>query len=232
MGIQRVRGICVGSVLLGLLAVAAPVHAELVFFSTGRSLSVKSYRIDGDSLVLTLRGGGEIVCERSGIARIEPDEVPYPEPEAAAPSAETASIPSPAADGVPYGDIIDRVAAEQGVSARLVHAVIKVESGYRPDARSPKGAMGLMQLMPGTARQYAVANPYEARSNIEGGIKYLRTLLDRFELPLAIAAYNAGEAAVLRFGGIPPYPETKSYVNRVLLALGTPALTPALVPRR
>jgi soluble lytic murein transglycosylase-like protein len=80
--------------------------------------------------------------------------------------------------------------------------------------------MGLMQLMPGTARQYAVRNPYEPRSNIEGGIKHLKSLLERFELPLALAAYNAGEAAVRRFGGIPPYPETRAYVKRVLALLG------------
>ena len=88
--------------------------------------------------------------------------------------------------------------------ASVVRAVIKVESNYQERARSNKGAMGLMQLMPETARRYAVADPYEPRANIEAGIKHLRSLLDRFELPLALAAYNAGEAAVLRFGGIPP----------------------------
>ena len=220
---RRVRGACVACVALSVMAIAKPARADLVFFSTGRSMSVKSYRVDGDSLVLTLRSGGEIVCDRAAIARIEPDEVPYPEPEG---EVAAAPVPAPliATAEVPYSELINRVAAEHGVPSRLVHAVIKVESGYRQDARSPKGAMGLMQLMPGTARQYAVADPYEPRSNIEGGIKYLRTLLDRFELPLALAAYNAGEAAVLRFGGIPPYPETQDYVKRVLLALGTPAL--------
>jgi soluble lytic murein transglycosylase-like protein len=223
MHMRRVRGFCVAGVLMSVMAIARPARADLVFFSTGRSMSVKSYRIDGDSLVLTLRSGGEIVCDRAAIARIEPDEVPYPEPEAEA-AAVAVPAPLPATAEVPYSELINRVAAEQGVPSRLVHAVIKVESGYRQGARSPKGAMGLMQLMPGTARQYAVTDPYEPRSNIEGGIKYLKTLLDRFELPLALAAYNAGEAAVLRFGGIPPYPETQDYVKRVLLALGTPAL--------
>jgi soluble lytic murein transglycosylase-like protein len=82
--------------------------------------------------------------------------------------------------------------------------------------------MGLMQLMPETARRYAVRDPYEPRSNIEAGIKYLKSLLDRFDLPLALAAYNAGEAAVRRFGGIPPYPETRGYVSRILKLLRPP----------
>jgi soluble lytic murein transglycosylase-like protein len=217
MGIARVRGLCIGGLLLGLLALATPAHAELVFFSSGRSLSVKKYRVDGDQLVLTLRSGGEIICERSGIARIAPDEVPYPEPEPEPVAVAVIPVLS-SAPVVPYAEIIDQVSAQHGVPAGLVKAVIKVESAYREGARSRKGAMGLMQLMPETARQYAVANPYEARSNIEGGTKYLASLLERFELPLALAAYNAGEGAVRRFGGIPPYPETQAYVKSVLRA--------------
>jgi soluble lytic murein transglycosylase-like protein len=80
--------------------------------------------------------------------------------------------------------------------------------------------MGLMQLMPLTARQYAVANPYDPAANIEAGIKHLKALLQRFPRPLALAAYNAGEAAVLRFGGIPPYAETRNYVSRILKLVG------------
>jgi soluble lytic murein transglycosylase-like protein len=97
-----------------------------------------------------------------------------------------------------------------------VRAVIQVESGYQERARSPKGAMGLMQLMPDTAKQYAVANPYDPTSNIEAGIKHLRSLLDRFPVSLALAAYNAGEAAIERFRGVPPYQETRDYVSRIL----------------
>jgi soluble lytic murein transglycosylase-like protein len=80
--------------------------------------------------------------------------------------------------------------------------------------------MGLMQLMPETARHYAVTDPYDVRANIEAGIKHLKSLLDRFPKPLALAAYNAGEAAVLRFGGVPPYAETTSYVSRILKIAG------------
>ena len=155
------------------------------------------------------------MCDRSIIARIEPDEVPYPEDAPPSP-------PVVAAARGPYADIIDNVSAEQGVDGRLVKAIIQVESAYQERARSRKGAMGLMQLMPDTARQYAAADPYEPRSNIEAGIKYLKSLLQRFELPLALAAYNAGEATVRRFGGIPPYPETRDYVARVLKLFGTP----------
>ena len=191
---------------------ALPAHAELVFFNTGRTLSIKAHHLDGDALVLTMRGGGEIVCDASVVSHFAPDEVPYPEPEA-----EVAPVaPIEAASTVPYGSIIDRVAAEQGVPAKLVRAVIQVESAYQERARSRKGAMGLMQLMPETARQYAVADPYDPAANIEAGIKHLKALLQRLPTALALAAYNAGEGAVQRFHGIPPYPETQAYVSRIL----------------
>jgi soluble lytic murein transglycosylase-like protein len=208
--LRRLLFLAVGWVVFGC---AVPAQAELVFFSSGRSLSVKSHRVEGQTLVLALRGGGEIVCESSLIARIAPDEVPYPEPEVEAPPA----ITQPEA-AVPYAEIIDRIAREEGVDARLVKALIQVESAYQQRARSPKGAMGLMQLMPATARQYAVADPYDPQSNIEAGIKHLKMLLLRFPAApaLALAAYNAGEAAVQRFRGIPPYPETRDYVSRIL----------------
>ena len=158
-----------------------------------------------------------MTCERSLITRIEPDEVPYPEPESVnvEAAATLRSLPS-----VPFADIIDRIAAEHGVDARLVKALIQVESAFQPKARSPKGAMGLMQLMPRTARQYAVADPYDARANIDAGIRHLKSLLDRFPVNLALAAYNAGEAAVQRFRGVPPYAETRAYVSRILSLAG------------
>ncbi len=196
---------------------ASPAHAELIFFASGRSLSVKAHRIDGDSLVLTLRSGGEVICEPTAITRIAPDEVPYPEPEApaAAPAAATVD-PS----NQQYAVIIDKASAAQGVDPKLVRAVIQVESAYQRRARSRKGAMGLMQLMPETARQYGVADPYDPKSNIEAGIKHLKALLQRFPTALALAAYNAGEAAVQRFRGIPPYPETRAYVASILALAG------------
>ena len=206
---------CVSLVAFALVQLCAlPVRAELAFFANGRTLSIKGHHVDGDSLTLTLRSGGEIVCESSAIARFAPDEVPYPEPDpVAAPRLEAASV-------VPYGAIIDKMSAQHGVDAKLVRAVIQVESAYRQTARSRKGAMGLMQLMPETARQYGVRDPYDPESNIEGGIKYLKTLLERLPRDLALAAYNAGESAVERFHGIPPYPETRTYVSRIVQLLG------------
>jgi hypothetical protein len=213
-----------------VLGLAAPAQAELVFFAGGQTMSVKAHRSEGDRLVLSLRGGGELVCDAALIARIAPDEVPYPEPDSSgirdlgfgtrAGSNPESRIPSPLVDAAPYDALIDKVAARHGVPARLVRAVIAVESAGQPQARSPKGAMGLMQLMPQTARQYTVANPYDPATNIEAGVQHLRNLLDRFPLAEALAAYNAGEAAVQRFGGIPPFPETERYVSRILRLAG------------
>ena len=204
---------------------AVPAQAELVFFTSGRTLSIKSHRFEGGSLVLTLRSGGEVICEPSLIAGIEPDEVPYPEPPALA-AAPTRAGSTLRAERTPaaaarYSDLIEKVSAENGVDSKLVRAVIQVESAYQPRARSRKGAMGLMQLMPATARQYGVRNPYDPEANIEGGTRHLKMLLQRFPRALALAAYNAGEGAVERFGGIPPYPETRAYVSRVLALAGS-----------
>ncbi len=206
--------------LLGCLGMAAPARAELVFFNTGRAMSVKSHRVDGDSFVITLRSGGEAVFDRSLVARIEPDEVPYPEPEEGPKPDAGDSSGNRLLPAQPYTEIIDQLSAAHGVDAKLVKALIQVESAYKPRARSRKGAMGLMQLMPETARQYAVTDPYDVRANIEAGITHLKTLLDRFPRPLALAAYNAGAAAVERFRGVPPYAETRDYVSRILKIVG------------
>jgi soluble lytic murein transglycosylase-like protein len=117
--------------------------------------------------------------------------------------------------------LIATSAAAYGVDVRLVHAVIEAESNYQPRARSKKGAKGLMQLMPATARQYAVRDPYDPRTNIDAGVRHLKDLLTRFDVGLALAAYNAGEATVRRFGGLPPYSETRDYVSRILRRVGS-----------
>jgi soluble lytic murein transglycosylase-like protein len=117
-----------------------------------------------------------------------------------------------------YDDLIAEHARRNGVRSDLVRAVMQVESAFNPNARSPKGAMGLMQLMPATARQYGVSNPYNPIENVRAGVAYLRELLDRYENneELALAAYNAGPAAVDRHGqNVPPYRETRQYVAQI-----------------
>jgi soluble lytic murein transglycosylase-like protein len=117
-----------------------------------------------------------------------------------------------------YDQIIATYADKYGVNPSLIKAVIHAESGYNPNAVSRKGASGLMQLMPGTARSLKVSNSFDPKDNVEGGVKYLRFLLDTFrgDVSLAVAAYNAGMNKVARYGGIPPYTETRTYVNKVL----------------
>ncbi len=129
-------------------------------------------------------------------------------------------------------EIVAAAAARRNVDPALVNAVIENESGFDERAVSSAGAQGLMQLMPGTAAALGVRDPYDARQNVNGGTRYLRSLLDRFgSVNLALAAYNAGPNAVERFGGVPPYPQTREYVQRVLSSyerrsqLGNPATT-------
>jgi soluble lytic murein transglycosylase-like protein len=123
---------------------------------------------------------------------------------------------------VPYLEAIERISASYGVDPTLVKAVIHAESAFNHRAMSPKGALGLMQLMPRVASALRVRDAFSPFENIEGGVRHLRYLLDRFagNVPLALAAYNAGEGAVEAYRGIPPYPETQQYVDRILRSTG------------
>lgn len=123
----------------------------------------------------------------------------------------------------PVLPLIHRLAQQYSVDPRLVQAIITVESNFDPYAVSRAGAQGLMQLMPDTAARYRVADPFDPHANIEGGIRYLRDLLRLFpsDLRHVLAAYNAGEGTVQQYGGVPPYPETQRYVERVLALYGT-----------
>jgi hypothetical protein len=212
-----VRGFLTAAVVV-FLAAATPAHAELVFFQSGRAMSVMAIRSDGNSLVLQLRNGGEVRCDASLIVRVEPDEIDYPDEVIA--TSPTQSLREPAAIPPQYRNLVTAAAAKHGVDARVVDAIIQVESAYHSRALSSKGARGLMQLMPVTGRKYGALDLFDPRINLDAGIQHLKTLLARYDLPLALAAYNAGEAAVDRFGGIPPFKETQDYVARVLRLVG------------
>lgn len=204
-----------------LPAAVVPASAEIVFLTSGGVLSVKNHKVDGDSIVLMLRSGGEVTCDKSLIEKIEADEVPYPEPPSADASTQAAGQVDPSIlQSTPYGEIIASLSEAHGVNPMLVRALIQIESGYKPRARSAKGAMGLMQLMPSTAREYKVRNPFDPRANIDAGIQHLKGLIDRWGVDLGLAAYNAGEGAVQKFNGIPPYRETRNYVSRILAISG------------
>ena len=129
-------------------------------------------------------------------------------------------------------EMIRNAAQRHGVSEDLVAAVIRVESGFNARAVSRKGARGLMQLMPGTAAILGVRDSFDPIDNIDGGVRHLRSLIDRYgsNVPLALAAYNAGAGAVDNYRGIPPYPETQAYVERILGILGGSAVAAAVRP--
>jgi soluble lytic murein transglycosylase-like protein len=205
--------------VFGALAAPRPARAEIVRLKSGATISVKSATPDGDMMVLALRNGGEMRAPKSLNDEVLPDEIMHADAESTIvlPGYEAPKV----ATTVP--ELVDRLAEQYGVPSNLAHALIQVESNYQPDAVSPKGAMGLMQLMPATAKQYAVTDPFDPEQNLTAGLQHLKGLLDRFgnKTSSALAAYNAGETAVVRYGGIPPYRETQDYVRRIL-ALAKP----------
>ena len=151
-----------------------------------------------------------------------------PHPNIPHPSFSSRGKPSEPPSGL--RDMIRSTASRHGISPQLVEAIVAVESSFNPLAVSRKGAMGLMQLMPETANAYAVRNPFDPLENIQGGIRLLRDLLHQFQgdLPLVLAAYNAGGKAVVEYNGIPPYRETQEYVKKVLGRYGG---SPVMYPR-
>jgi soluble lytic murein transglycosylase-like protein len=229
-GRSAIRGVVCSLFVAGVLLVPSFAHADILVFKNGRTMSVKTCRVEADTAMVLLRDGGQVTFPAAIIARVDPDEVPYPEDappaavapaEAAAPAVVAAAmVPEEVLAARPFADLISTSAAAHHLDARLVHAVIEQESNYQARARSKKGARGLMQLMPDTARQYGVRNSYDPKSNIEAGVKHLKDLLSRLDLPLALAAYNAGEATIRRYGGLPPFPETQAYVRNILRRVG------------
>jgi soluble lytic murein transglycosylase-like protein len=168
-------------------------------------------------LMLLVPPPGEAVADRSPLA------VPAKAREAFVRPAAALQL-----ERLPYRDEILAASAQTGLDPLLVASVIRVESRFRPHAVSHAGAVGLMQVLPGTGRQYGVHDLADPRENIAAGSRHLAYLIDRYEgdLNLALAAYNAGEATVRRHGGIPPYPETRGYVRKVLAHYRSSAAAP------
>jgi hypothetical protein len=208
-----------------LAGVSRLASGEIVFMTSGGTLSVKGHSTEGDTITLTLRTGGTVSCDKTLIEKIVPDEVPHPDPinpaelQLPAPAASVSGRAARLRDNA-YADLIASAAQTYGVDPVLVQALIQVESNYNPRSRSTKGAMGLMQLMPSVAKEYNVRNAYDPATNIDVGVRKLKSLIDAWGTELGLAAYNAGEAAVMRFNGVPPYRETQNYVTRIMALIG------------
>jgi len=209
------------SILLAFALVTAlpgPASADLVKMNNGRVISVEAVRFEGESVVLEFRGGGEVKAPKDLVAEILPDEVPYAKAFALEALAASPAAAGPRLSDLAVRELVDRVAARVGVNQRLARAIVQVESNWDSRAVSPKGAMGLMQIMPVVAQEYSVSDPFDPEKNLEAGMRHLRNLLEQYgyDSMRALAAYNAGQGAVSRYGGVPPYQETRDYVQRVL----------------
>ena len=194
--------------LLALLAVPC-ARAEYIVLRTGERLHVTGYQLLGDKYRLQLEGGW-VDVQTADVEKIEPEEVFTP----VAPDPPPLSPPPPVA---PYREFVAAAASRYGVDAELISSVMEVESHFDAKAISPKNACGLMQLLPETAARLGVKDIFDPQQNIEGGTRYLKELLQLYNnnLTLALAAYNAGPEKVLKYGTVPPYRETVSYVNQV-----------------
>jgi soluble lytic murein transglycosylase-like protein len=237
----RVRAVALAALAAALgLAAATAARAELVILADGGHLKVKGYELDGDGerVRLTLPAGGRMTLALTRIERVVDDEVaPDPEPDSIspAPAGSPQAVlalrfePSQAVPEGPWGALVYEASRRHGLNPGVVAAVIRAESSGNPFAVSRVGARGLMQLMPATAERFGIHHQelFDPAQNLEAGSRYLSWLADQFPNDLArvLAAYNAGENAVARYGGVPPYRETRGYVRRIFASLGL-----ALVP--
>jgi hypothetical protein len=212
---------------LALGGLAAPARADLIVLTDGSHLKVSKYEVVGDEVKLDLLEGGRLTLSIERVDSVVADEVLARELEAEMvappPAFSLRFVEGQERPDTPYADPIYESARRHGLNPTLVAAVVQAESRFNARAVSKKGARGLMQLMPATGRRlgFGPAELYEPEKNLDAGARYLRQLLDRFgELDLALAAYNAGEGAVQKHGGVPPYRETRSYVQKIYAALG------------
>ena len=192
-----------------LLLWGGEASAEIAILENGTTFKIVARREEEGVVFLTLKGGGEVGVPSAHVRGFVPDEV--------------MDEVEPREGGKDLRALAVAAAERHGIDPGLVLAVVGVESAFRSDAVSPKGAQGLMQLMPQTAASLGVSNPMDPAQNLEGGARHLEGLVARYkgDLKKALAAYNAGAGAVDRHGGVPPYSETVAYVSKVLERYGT-----------
>ncbi len=188
---------------LAALTLAAPARAEIALLASGQTLKLSGHRSENGLEVLMLKGGGEVQLPAAAVRGYVPDEVLDEVSQASGPE---------------LTRLAEDASRRYGLEPALVLAVVAVESGFRPEAVSPKGAQGLMQLMPRTAAALGVSDPLDPEQNLDAGVRHLEALLKQYngDLRRALAAYNAGQGAVAKHSGVPPYRETREYVKRVL----------------
>ena len=201
----------------------APVEAELILMVGGGVLKVDGFRRTGDQIDLQLPSGGSMTIPVLRIDRIVADEIEEDpvdtlvERDLQIDFADDHLVPA-----TPYGELIFAASRRHAINPQLIAAMVRMESAFDPMAVSPKGASGLLQLMPSTAHRFGVSQNeiFDPERNLEAGVRYVRWLSERFDgdLSLILAGYNAGEAAVDRYEGVPPYKETRDYIRRVYSA--------------
>src|SRR5215470_17028935 len=198
------------SALVLLLLTASSARAEYVVLQSGLRLHVSGYQLLGEKYRLQLQGGWMDVSA-SDVVKIEPEEVFAPIVQPPPPAS------APTSNQSPYHEFVSAAASRYGVDAELITSVMEVESNFNPRAISAKNARGLMQLLPETAARLGVKDIFDPKENIEAGTHYLHDLLQLYnnDLTLALAAYNAGPDKVQKYGDVPPYRETQSYVKQV-----------------
>lgn len=215
-----------------LLASSVPSTAELVVFAGGHVLKVAGFEVDGELVQLRLPSGGGVRVALASVEHIVDDEI-VPPAEQSVPEEESLALNLRFEEGqevpdTPYGELIFDAARNEELNPALVAAMVRAESAFDPGAVSIKGARGLMQLMPATAQRFGVATSdlFDPKRNLEAGTRYLNWLVDKFpdDLPRILAAYNAGEANVERYGGVPPFRETRGYIKRIYGTLGLEAV--------
>lgn len=226
-----------------LLAALPSRGAELAILRNGNSIRHERREIAGSLTRLYLSGsnGGYVEIPTDQIVRYEADTTPAFPPSAAgstpfAPDPGTAHLNLQPSQSQSLNELISGAGERHQIDPDFINSVIRAESGFNSHAVSKKGAQGLMQLMPQTASQLGVANPLDPQANVEGGTRYLRELLEKynFDVPKALAAYNAGPKRVDRYRGIPPYSETQAYVAQVIRDFNRKKLAenPALAQKR